>query len=643
MAAFTPNQAESIIKDLEAPFVSFLRERYQKIYDIVYGRYAYDKDLSPDLANRLSVSASLLRRYLAMYKSGLRNNLVIHLEPQDNATPDQADRMEKMQSHDLLMLDSNGYHRNDIHHFQAIGPFWAGWLEMHDHIPPARQKGEDTEAWTERARKARLSAFPFEIVSKPPLAVSYMESNHQLTMAGTATEVPYIDMLERYGESYGATRDNPEHMLQICRDHFPFIRTDEGRPFDNSDWGAFSARRAKVFIAADANKIWHYADLGVNGQADRFAAVGEGEYDNPFGDIPLLIVSGSYNPHEPLAFRREGGIHSLIEIEHSKSHYKSYMASIAANPPERYEDPPDAIKEALLDMPKEQQPPLFEFQRGKDGRPIINRSLGIIREADRKIDEMMDKLYNIFEQETRTASPTGVLFSPDANQQLQNIPVTSVIMQQDAHAGLYGEPMRDETNMWDRTLSMLMNARKSVLVKKNPDWGYAFKLTGKERVQGKHITSGEPVEVAPEDYEGSYTRSIEPYDDRYASRSARRAEADNAMAKGMMLTDKYLEAYDIENVSEFKEKKYLETIYQIESPRQVLEVRAMVAQFTAIMNGTGMEEAMAGINPEAAGQIAGAFGVQQGISSGSNVNMVQVASPATENIGQGAASQQQVG
>lgn len=648
LAALTGKNAESLVKDLEGPFVD-LRDRYRPIYDIVFGRYRYDLDISPDLANRISVTASALRFYLSAYAAELRDNLVLHLEPKENASPEQADRMEKMQSHDLLMLDPKGHHRADIWHYQGLGPFWAGWLEMHGHLPPIRLKDESSEDWTERAKKARLSAFLFEIVSKPPLAVAFMESNHKLNIASTRTRVPFLDLMERYGESYNVTRDDPDHMLQICREHFPFIRTDEGRPYEHSDWDSFTRADGEVLIAADANKIWHYIDLGgrdgrgrYTAASDRYATVGEGEYDNPLGDVPLMVISGAYNPHESVAYRREGGIHSLIEIEHAKSHYKSYMASVAANPPERYEQPADAIIEALLEMPPEQQPPLFEFTRGKDGKPLINRSLGNIREADRKIDEMMDKLYGIFEQETRIVSPLGVLFSPDANQQLQNIPVTSVIMQQDAHTGLFGKPKRYETNEWSRALDMLMHARKNVMAKKNPDWGYSFKMTGEERVKGKRITAGESVEVDPADYEGSYTRSIESYDDRYASRSARRAEADAAYAKGMLPYDKYAEAYDIENVSEHKEKQYIETIYQIEAPRQVLEVRSIVAQITAIMNGGSMAESMAGIGPEVAPQLAGAFGMQQGLGTGSNVNMVQVASPMTEGTGQGTTSQQQV-
>lgn len=639
---------------MEAPFMA-LRDRYKRIHEIVLEKYDYREDLSPDLENRKSVGASILRRYLAQSKAMMRNNLTLHLEPDDKSKADVADRMEVMQAHDLLMLDPQAHHRDNIHHFQSVGPFWAGWLEMHDFLPVARFKDEPEEDWAERNKKARESYFPFEILDKDPFSISYMEYNRKLTMAGTQVRLPYIDLMERYGESYKVTRDDPRHMLRICRDHFPFIRTDEGTAYEYSDWETFAAKEATVIIAADATQIWHCVDLsGGEGHegTKKLEYLAEGEYPNPWGDVPLLLATGVYNPHVELAYRREGILHAAIEIEHAKALYKSYWASVTASPPERYEDPPDAVKQQLLDMSEAERPPPFSFRRDpKTGKPIIDRSLGVIREAERKVDEMTDKLYGVLSEEGQQAALSGVLFDPNAAQRLQNIPVSSILAQQDALSDLLGEAQRDEMNMWNRALDMLMHARKYVLNKgrekgdeeKQSDWGYSFKTTGDEKVQGRKIYAGESVKTTPQDYDIEFTRSINPYDNRASTRAAKRAEAIQARQAGALLYDQYLESFDIDNITEFKAKKYEEELFQIEAPRLVMDVRAKVAQFTAILNGSTIEQQLMGLAPEIANQLAGAFGQQQGYSTGSNAHMVQVASPQMENIGQGAGSQQQAG
>jgi len=654
MSNYTASQASDLVSDLEAPFLA-MRQRYEEIHDIVFNRYDYRKDLSPDLEPRKSMGPSLLRRYLAMSKARMRTTLTLHLEPVDGTRNDAADRMEVLQAHDLFMLDPQSHHNDDMNHYQSIGPFWAGWLEMNDYLPPAREQGESEEDWTERSKKLRESFFNFSLTHKDWRSVSFMETDRKPTLAGTRLRLPYIDLIERYASDYGASREDRDKMLRICGEHFPFIRTDEGRAFDASDWDSFAAGEAEIVIAADRDTIWHYTDLSrrdkrgnlIEGKVS-VEALGKDGYENPFGDVPLLICEGVYNPDQVVSHRREGIIHSLIEIEHGKAFYKSYWASMTANPPERYEDPPDQVKIHLLENP-EDTPDNFKFMRDHDGRPIIGRSLGTIREAERAVDDMSDKIYGIFDQESQIASVSGVLFDPDAGQRLQNIPVSSVLAQNDALADLFGESMRSKTNMWNRGLNMMMTARRSKLndhrkkgdKETRADWGSSFRTLGKEKVVGRRIDAGQQIKVSAQDYDGDYIRSIEPVDDRASTRAAQRAEADNSWQRGTMLYDKYLEAYGIENVTEFKVKKYEESIFQIESPRLLMDVRAKVAQFTAILNGSTIEEQLAGLAPEIAGQLAGAFGQQQGYSTGSNANMVQVQSPAGQNIGQDTTSRAQ--
>ena len=657
--AYTNSDTKDIVTDLEEPF-SQLRGRFKRIHDAVFNRHDYAKDLSPDMEQRKSFGPTLLRRDLRMVKALLRNNLSLHLEPVDGARDAAADRLEVMQSHDLLMLDPKGFIRENIHHYQFAGPFWAGWLDDLTYLPPTRWENEDDEAWTKRAKRHRESHFGFQLLDKDPFSVAYREHNRALTMASCRVELPIIDLLERYGESYKVTRDNPDHMLKICREHFPFIRADEGTAPDWGDKG-FWNKNAEVIIWADANRIYHCIDLEPGTDAkryrnkggERYESLGDGSWENPFGDIPLLLVSGTYNPHEELQYRREGIGHSLIEIEDGKAFYKSYWASMTASAPRLYEDMPDAVKEAFLEMQNagEKLPPATQFEVDSRGKPVIARPLGAIRVAPREISDIEDKIYSILNEEAAGASMQGLLFDPQAGQRLQNIPVSTVLAQRDAMADGLGEAMLNETNEWSRALDMLMHARQHKLnshrkqgdKQRDSDWGYRFKATGKEKVKNRVIAAGEEISTRPQDYDGEYTRTIEPVDDRAASRAAARAEATNAYQQGALLYDEFLGSYGIEDVNTFKQRKYEEQMFQMHAPRFAADGLMKAAYFTSILNGTPIEQEMANMPPPE--QMAAAYAGQQGIapSTGSNTNMTQVASPHQNTVPPGAAAVQEMG
>ena len=655
---YTSAETKDIITELEQPFAQ-LRTRFKTIHDAVFNRYDYAADLSPDLEQRKSFGPTNLRVDLRMVKALLRNNLSLHLEPVDGARDEAADRLEVMQSHDLLMLDPKGYIRENIHHYQFAGPFWAGWLDSLTYLPPTRWEDEDEEAWTKRAKRHRESFFPFQLLDKDPFSVAYNEYNRAATIGSCRVEIPIIDLLERYGSSYNVSRDDPDHMLRICREHFPFIRADEGYA---PDWGdrSFWNKGAEVLIWADANRIYHSIDLQPgtdakryrNSGGSRYESLAEGSWENPFGDVPLLLVSGTYNPHEKLQYRREGLGHSLIEAEHGMAFYKSQWASVTASPQRLYEDMPDDIKKDFAEAMQSDAPlpPATQFVSDKTGKPVVARPLGVIRVVPREIGEIEDKVYSILGEAASKASMQGLLFDPQAAQRLQNIPVSTVLAQRDAMADGLGEAMLNETNEWSRALDMLMNARRHLNSHRTrgdkpreSDWGYRFKATGKERVKGRVISAGSEVVTTPRDYDGEYTRSIEPTDDRAASRAAKRAEATNAYQQGAMLYDKWLESYDIEDITAFKQRKYEEQAAQIHGPRLSADILMKVAYFTAILNGSTIEQQMSSMPPP--DQVASMFAQQQGMapSTGSNTNMVQVASPHQNTVPPGTAATQEMG
>ena len=658
---YTSAETKDIITELEEPFGN-LRTRFKTIHDAVFNRHDYAADLSSDLEQRKNFGPSMLRVHLAQAKAQLRNNIVIHLDSVDGVRDEAADRLEVAESHALLRLNPNNHVRENIHHYQFTGPFWAGWLDELSYLPPVRWEGESLEDWTKRAKRHRESFFPFQLLDKDPFSVAYTEYNRRLTLGSCRIELPIIDLLERYGESYKVSRDDPDHMLRICREHFPFIRADEGYA---PDWGdrSFWNKGAEVLIWADANRIYHSIDLQPGTDAkryrqtggNRYEALAEGSWENPFGDVPLLLAEGVYHPHEELQYRREGIGHAIIEIEDGKAFYKSHWASVTASPQRPYEDMPDDIKKDFAEMliSGDPLPPATEFITDKNGKPIIARPLGTIRLLPREIGEVEDKVYSILNEESAGASMRSLLFDPQASQHLQNIPVSTVLAQKDAIQDLTGEPVTSENNMWGRCLDMVAqgsrhlaaraNGRKRGDKARDSDWGYRFKTTGEERVKGKIIEAGEEVYVSARDRDGEYTRSITVVDDRYASRAATRAEVVNAYQVGAALYDDLLEGFGIEDLSTFKQRKYEEQAAQIHGPRLSADIMMKVAYFTAILNGSTIEQQMSTMPPPE--QLAGAFAQQQGMapSTGSNTNMVQVASPHQNTVPPGTTATQEMG
>ena len=115
------------------------------------------------------------------------------------------------------------------------------------------------------------------------------------------------------------------------------------------------------------------------------------------------------------------------------------------------------------------------------------------------------------------------------------------------------------------------------------------------------------------------------------------------MDRGAMLWPKYLEAYGIEDVTGFNQARSIEMLYQIEAPRIIMGTRSVVATMLVILNGTTIEDQLVGLPADLGQQMASAFGVQQGLGTGSNSQMVQVASPAKQGTGQATQSQVEMG
>jgi formamidopyrimidine-DNA glycosylase len=205
----------------------------------------------------------------------------------------------------------------------------------------------------------------------------------------------------------------------------------------------------------------------------------------------------------------------------------------------------------------------------------------------------------------------------------------------DEHNRLLAEAKKSEMTFFGRVLDMLKCSRINHLNKhrtkgepaRESDWPMSFTTTGKEwKVKGKVIKRGEKYEVTPQDLDGEYIRTIEPIDNRQSTQNARIDLAAKRRAMGTLLWDEYVEMNGVENVTEFNEKMAEEMLFQLGVPQAIMETRVQVAQITALINDTTVEEVLIGMPEEVVPQITDA------VAPGGTGTM-RMATPQTEGIG----------
>jgi hypothetical protein len=624
---------KDLIEEVEQPFRAGGEEgvydRMRAIQDIVFTRFDYTKKLSPNLQQKISVPADLLRFYKEQTKASLRDDLGLHLEPVGNLIREEtaADKVEVMEAHSLMRLDPDGYIRDTMHDFQTRSLYFAAWLEEQEWKTPEQAKGESDKDYVARVERERSSWFPYRLLVKNPETVAFRERDREITLGTLRFKLPVIDLMDRYGD-YKVSRNDPAQALKVFNEHYGFLRGDE----DRSEWGAREVFGKEVDCCAvdDGLTICHYADLdGVRGRDKRYEGLGEVDYDNPFGQVSLLIAEGVYNAFEPLAYRREPLMLSLIKIEHGRAMLKSHWASRAASPTPIYEQLPSELVKNLAELPA---PMTAALLVDPQGRPLIQRALGDVKGLENEVEAPYDKLFGIWEQEIQVASPRGLLSSPNLDPE---VAVSLALIDLDEHNRLLAEAKKSEMTFFGRVLDMLKCSRINHLNKhrtkgepaRESDWPMSFTTTGKEwKVKGKVIKRGEKYEVTPQDLDGEYIRTIEPIDNRQSTQNARIDLAAKRRAMGTLLWDEYVEMNGVENVTEFNEKMAEEMLFQLGVPQAIMETRVQVAQITALINDTTVEEVLIGMPEEVVPQITNA------VAPGGTGTM-RMATPQTEGIG----------
>lgn len=611
-------EINDLVSEVEAPFIASgskgrsVRDRMRTLDDIIFTRYDYASELSPLLAQRIDSPADTLRSFKEQAKAALLDDIRLSLEPVGGLKRQEsaADRVELMEAYTLMRLNPDDYVRSVCHHMQAVGFFFAGWLEMRSPMIPERAKGESAAGHNKRVETYKAGWFPWTLTPRDSQTVAFMEHSRQVTTAVLRFRLPYIDLVERYSGDYNARRDDPERCLEIFGEHFGWLRAGE----PSSDFGVrdLMRREAEVCLVDDGVNISHYIDQLAMGERlyhhedkDQYRGVGETDYPNPFRQPSLLLAEGVYNPFQELAYRREPLLMALAQIEHGKARIKSHIISRASSPPPIYEELPESV--ALWFAQNRDQAPAELTARlvvDANGMPHAIRSFGALKEMETAVEAPIKEMFEILQQEESVASPRGLLFD---DEKLSDVVGSLALAQIDERNLLVAEAKKSECNMWSRVLDMIRVSQKDILnahrktgePKQYADWPMAGIATGKEwPIKGRVIERGEKFEITPQDYDTEYVRSLDPVDNRASTMAVRRAAANERRENGTILWSEYLEENGVTNQSEFNKKMTEQQLYQLEGPRQVMETRLKVAQFTAAFNGQTVEDVLAGM-PEA--------------------------------------------
>lgn len=618
--ATTSTEIKDLVDQVENGFKSGTdpHQRVQLVRDIIFGRYNYTKELSPYLPQKIGVLPDLLRVYKDQMIAALRTDMRLHLEPvgtgqrKDTA----ADRVEVMEAHQLMRLCDDGIVLEDMAYYLTVGLYWAGWLEMERYVEPEQAKGESNKDFAERAKRERDGFFPWSLRTLNPETVAWVEEKRVPTTAVLHYRKPVIDLLCRYGRSYGVRREDSTHALKVFHDHFGFLRAD----LDRSAWTERSLYNEEIEVVAcdDSSRISHYADLSVKlgdrpgtrakSDKDRYAGLGETDYDNPFGQCSLLLAEGVYNPYEQPAYRREGLMMAAINIEHAKSRIKSHWASASASPPMFYRQQPSET-----DAQTDKEPAVLLPILDAEGRPTALDSYGEIKEVVREVDATIDKLYGVLSDETALAAMRSYLFDPDKSNKDTAASIT--LAQIDEAAKMLASAQASKSRALSRALDMVrysqchgQNAHRGRgEPRQRADQSYVFVTTGKEtKVKGRYIKNGEPIEVTPQDLDQEYVRTLEPYDNSVTAVAARTELASTKWDRGAILWDDFLEECGVENITEFNRKKTEEQLYQVDASEMVSEQRLKVAQYTAVISGLSIEQVLMGLPEDVVPQIVAA-------------------------------------
>ena len=436
------------------------------------------------------------------------------------------------------------------------------------------------------------------------------------TGAACHTEIPLVDFLERYSGDYEARRENPEKMRKIASEHFGYLMVDEPRAIDMG--GELWSKRIKVCVVADAEKIRHYVDMSsIKGYSGtKYQEAGDCEFDNPFGQVPLVLAEGVYNPGEEVAWRREPILMPNINAEDKKAQIQTHWASQSFTPPwPAYEMPAEVAA-----LPESERPQI-KLQIDPDtGLPIPVAFPGPFIAMNNELDKLEDKLYGITDVEANQTSPLYLLNSGESRVQ---DPVTYAVMQREEFDSRLASAHRSMGALQGRVADMINYSLRNRLnshrskgeAKSDSDYNLSFKTTGNEKVLDKVVERGQEFEITPQDLDVEFTRQIKAIDTRVSTQMQNINLANLKRAGGAITQDDYLTMCGIENITKFKEDWNTEQYFNFLKPKHESLVDQQFAQFLSLRDGQPIEAVLSVITgihspvtPGMGGQQSGANG-----------------------------------
>lgn len=312
------NEIKDLITELEQPFDA-LRTRAKERTAQLYTEASYKADLIKALAPEIDTKIAMPSRRVntaAFETSGiLRKTPSFHVEPGSNLDRDErkADKLELFYAHLWVMqLDPGGRLRAATHRDQSVSPFCPWWLE-HDAFALPKEE--------EKREKYRHDYAPFRLSRIDPLSVSFLtDDNGAPTVAARHFEMPLLRLVEKYGKDKG-----DKSPLTILNEQFSFIRGGRGQNVDESN---IARAKASVWVLDDGVTQCHCIDVG-DGKYEPL----DDEFDNPWGRVPLFIVTGRYNAEaNELVNRYEPLLADLFVGQRNVDVLNSHVASIGLTP-----------------------------------------------------------------------------------------------------------------------------------------------------------------------------------------------------------------------------------------------------------------------------------------------------------------------
>jgi len=602
---------------------------------VLYTTYDYSKHLPPELASDMSINASLLRQNVLEMKKIVRRDLEWQVVPEGRSHAPAADRLEVAAALHWRRLDPNGFLLESMYDGVCRAFLTPVWLEMDPFRIPAQEPREEDDAYEERVQQYRESWFGYRADLKPQKSVYFHEKRGVPTAAALEYKLPVLDLAQRYVRtSQGAspTKDDTKLMLRLFDQYFPRLREGMAHAEDDPE---FWSQEATVCVLDDGYKIGHYLDLP-KANTDRYQGIKDGETDNPFRRCSLFLAFGRYNHGQPMESRFEPLLLPLIQIEKARSIVKSTWGAMAMQMPRLAEQLHAEVARTIAVNPGMALPD-SEFY-DEEGNPKVYKALGQLSQLVNEVDPTMDKFFSVLDQERGAATPRSFLNDPQQTQAVARMPATSVLFMADEENGQVSDAVRSITSaIGDINLAIFesfryLNRHRKNGEKSEADESFYGITTGEERVHGREVKAGQPVEVRPQDLDFPFTLAVKAVDLRPSVQAARRMEADARWftpdgVKTITFDDR-LSASSVTNVSEYKELLTADAVYQFNAAQFIAASRMDAINLIAFRDGrdpaqlaqlVGMAAPMLPNSPAGMAPSAGA------------PNTVQVLPPGQEN------------